>query len=54
VLLLDKKNSNYIQAGFTKGYLWALNSKGEVHSWAIEKDFDDRNRVLAARIQSGS
>lgn len=51
---LDKKNNNYIQISFTSGFVWALNTKGEVYSWAIQKEMNDRNIVIAVKIDPTS
>lgn len=41
VIDLDPKKSGYKEIGFTRGFLWALNEKGEVFSWKIARNSDD-------------
>ncbi|KAL4490241.1 hypothetical protein ABPG72_004280 [Tetrahymena utriculariae] len=54
IIQLDKKNNNYIQVQFTTGFVWALNEKGEVYQWTIQKQVDDRNRVVGTQIDPNS
>jgi hypothetical protein len=44
---LDK---NMIDVRFTQGYVWALNNKGEVYQWPIDKHLGKDGAVASVTL----
>lgn len=49
-LSVQQLDKNMIDVRFTQGYVWALNNKGEVYQWPIDKHLGKDGAVASVTL----